>query len=617
MLVDNINFLRDKFPHIREKLMAVEENQIGKFLIEQGRKGKNTLLYRNNGKEIYLHSKYDPIREAETIITDYQGTENKNVIFYGTGLGYHIDLFVKQNPNNSFYIFEPVEELMLYFLSIQNLNKPEYKNLKNITVGMDDLSKDIKHFLDLNRKDTVIIQLPVHMQVFPEEYEKFNEIFLGILKSKRSDLAVNYSFQERWIINSMKNFKYVLSTPNILLEKKGAFKNIPALLVAAGPSLNEEIENIRYIKEKGLAYIFSVGSAINTLLHHNIYPHAATTYDPTKNSEKVFAKVKEQGIKDIPLIFGSSVAYEVLETYPGPMYHMITSQDKVAHYYLDAASNEEILIVLDAPTIAAVTLQLLSFLGFAPIILVGQNLAYLGQHRHSDGIDYSRKLTEKDLKKALWVEDVYGNKIRTNEGFNRMRAEMEVYISRMEKGRIINTTKGGAKIKGAEFRELKDIITKDLKQDVVRENWLAGNKTDYSMEALQTKSEAMDHALTESYKWVREYNEVLEKMYALARNRNYKQLDFMYSKLNTCIHALETNVFFITFILQINRVQHQLLANTIKSLEGEKDFNKKHLGVLQAYKKFIDKCRQDMEKIKPVYEEMKRAIYSPKKQILL
>src|SRR5690606_2967005 len=106
----------------------------------------------------------------------------------------------------------------------------------------------------------------------------------------------------RWILNSMKNFKEVLSTPNILLEKRGAFKDKPAILVAAGPSLNEEIENIRYIKENGLAYIFSVGSAINTLMHHNIYPHAATTYDPTVKNQIVFEKVKEKEIIEIPMI---------------------------------------------------------------------------------------------------------------------------------------------------------------------------------------------------------------------------------------------------------------------------------------------------------------------------
>ena len=150
-----------------------------------------------------------------------------------------------------------------------------------------------------------------------------------MLKNKRSGIRTDYAFQERWILNSMKNFKEVLSTPNILLEKKGQFKDKPAILVAAGPSLNEEIENIRYIKDNGLAYIFSVGSAINTLIYHDIYPDAACTYDPTVNNQKVFEKTKERGIKEIPMIFGSSVGYETLVDYPGNKYHMITSQDTV------------------------------------------------------------------------------------------------------------------------------------------------------------------------------------------------------------------------------------------------------------------------------------------------
>ena len=151
------------------------------------------------------------------------------------------------------------------------------------------------------------------------------------------------------------------------MEKKGQFKGKPAMLVAAGPSLNEEIENIRYIKENGLAYIFSVGSAINTLIYHNIYPDAACTYDPTVNNQKVFAKVKEKNIKDIPMIFGSSVGYETLIDYPGKKYHMITSQDTVSNYYLKTEEEDRLDIVLDAPSIAVVTLQLLYVLGFNPV----------------------------------------------------------------------------------------------------------------------------------------------------------------------------------------------------------------------------------------------------------
>ncbi|MEY8414979.1 6-hydroxymethylpterin diphosphokinase MptE-like protein [Tissierella praeacuta] len=605
ILIDNINYLREKFPLVREKLKLVGESEDKQFLIEETRKGDKTLLYNKDNKKIYLHSKYDPIREAQTIVEDYKDIKDMNVIFYGTGLGYHIDLFVKENLNNNFYIFEPIEELIEKFLSIRDLSKPEYKNLRGISVGLDSVESDISEFLELNRKESIIIELPIHRQVFEEEFKKFNKIFLDIVRSKRSSIVTNYSFQRRWIINSMMNFKEVLSTPNILIEKKGEFKNKPAILVAAGPSLNEEIENIKYIKENGLAYIFSVGSAVNTLIHHNIYPHAATTYDPTELNQKVFERVKEEGISDIPMIFGSSVGYETLENYLGKKYHMITSQDKIANYYLDFNSDMEINIVLDAPSIAVVTLQLLANLGFSPIILVGQNLGYSGKIQHSEGIHYSNELTDEEVEKALWVEDVHGNQIRTDDGFNSMRVQMELYITSMEKGRVINTTKGGAKIEGTEFIELKDIINKHLQKTVVMDNWLDGDKTNYNKEELKRKVKSMDLALEDSYRWIKEYNANLYKMFELVRNRNFKQLDIMYNKLDISITALESNDFFITFILQMNRVQHKLLADAVKISKIEKDIYKKHMDLLNNYKGFIDKCSLDIELIKPIYEKMR------------
>ncbi|MBU5310750.1 DUF115 domain-containing protein [Tissierella carlieri] len=605
ILIDNINYLREKFPLVREKLKLVEENEDKQFLIKETRRGDKTLLYNKDGKTIYFHSKYDPIREAQTIIEGYKDIKDTNIIFYGTGLGYHIDLLVKENPNNNFYIFEPIEELMEKFLSVRNLSKPEYKELRGLSIGLDNIQIEIGNFLEINRKETIIIELPIHKQAFEEEFKRFNKTFLDIIKSNRSSIATNYSFQRRWIINSMINFKEVLSTPNILIEKKGEFKNKPAIIVAAGPSLNEEIESIRYIKEKGLAYIFSVGSAINTLIHHNIYPHAATTYDPTELNQKVFDKVKEKGISDIPMIFGSSVGYETLENYLGKKYHMITSQDKIANYYLESNSDMEVNIVLDAPSIAVVTLQLLANLGFSPIILVGQNLGYVGKAQHSEGIHYSNELTDEEVEKALWVEDVYGNQIRTDDGFNSMRVQMELYITSMEKGRVINTTKGGAKIQGTEFIELKDIIDKHLQEAVVIDNWLDGDKTNYNKEQLKNKVESMDLAFEDSYRWIKDYNTNLHKMLELVRNRNFKQLDIMYNKLDISITALESNDFFTTFILQMNRVQHKLLADAVKISKMEKDIYKKHMDLLNNYKGFIDKCSLDIELIKPIYEKMK------------
>lgn len=607
ILVENINYLRKHYPAIREEMKALEEAENKTFQMEETRKGDKTLSYMKDGKKTYFHSKYDPLKEAQILAEEYQSLEGKTIIFYGTGLGYHIDLIVKANPTSDFYIFEPIPELLEAFLSVQDLSKTDYKNLKRLSLGFENLKNEMSHFLDLNREDLIVIELPSHKKAFEEANKLFSDGMLALVKGKRHNLNANYAFQKRWTINSMKNLKEVLASPNILREKMGRFQDKPALIVAAGPSLNEEIENIRLIKDQGLAYIFSVGSAINTLIYHDIHPHAALTYDPTEFNQKVFQLVKEKETSDLPLIFGSSVGHETLEGYPGPTYHMITSQDNVSIFYL-LDKDEEMEIVFDAPSIAVVTMQLLENLGFGPIILAGQNLAYLGKDRHSEGVSYSKEVTDQEQEKALLVEDVYGNMIGTDDGFNAMRQQMEAYISQMAPGRVLNTTKGGAKIKGAEFRKLKDIIEKDLKENIFDPDWLRTDQPSYRKEVIALRSQAMDQALEKLEEIIRDYNANLQIMAKLFWNRNFNQLEKMYHKLDVNIGDLESNAFFRVFLQQMNQVHHEMLIKEVQIAKADKNINEKHKRLLNNYQNFINLCVRDLRGLDPIYKEMKEDI---------
>ena len=609
MLVDNINILKLTYPRTWQKLKSLEDSlDMDSIQIKETKKGYKTLWVEKNNKKAYLHSKYNPIREAETIVNQYSNIEdNTTIIFYGVGLGYHIDLFLKKYPNVNYYIYEPIPEILYAYLSYKPLKKLPSLNLKDIVLA-DNKLETIKFFDNIINKTSdnfICIPLNSHKNIYAKKYNQFIELFKETLKDKKTSIGTNLIFQERWILNSMKNFGEVLNTPNILLEKKGEFKDKPAMLVAAGPSLNEEIENIRYIKDNGLAYIFSVGSAVNTLVHYNIYPDVACTYDPGKFNQNVFTKIKEKEIKDIPMVFGSSVGYETLVNYPGKKYHMITSQDSVSNYYLRNENNKPIDMVYDAPTIAVVTLQLLYELGFNPIILVGQNLAYKGKKRHSEGIHYSRDITDKDIENGIYVKDVYGEKILTSLGFDSMRKQMEQYIKILHNVKVINTTKGGAHIEGTDFIELKIVIDKYLKEKVVEHNWLEGNKTKYDREYLETQSKKMDIAYKRALKLIDDYYDTLNKIERLIGNKNFNQAEKTYIKLDKVLRKSENNDFFKVFILPMNRVQYELLANSIDSLNEEKDPVKKGKRIIDAFKGFMDLCKEDIDNIEEVYNEMK------------
>ncbi len=616
LLIDNINILKYKNQNTLGRLKLVEQKTNPIFIkTEETKRGNKTLFIENQEKKTYIHSKYNPIREAEFIIEEYKEIKkDTTVIFYGTGLGYHIDLFLQKYPNVDYYIYEPIPELLYTYLSNNSIENLPGKKLKNVTLNnsSDETINLLNNIIDKKKGEVLLVELPIHKKIFPKEYSDFTNSFKTILKNKKSNIRTSYAFQKRWIINSMKNFGEVLDTPNILLEKKGKFKDKPAILVAAGPSLNEEIENIRYIKDKGLAYIFSVGSAINTLIHNDIYPDAASTYDPTEKNQIVFEKVKEKKIKEIPMIFGSSVGYETLYDYSGSKYHMITSQDTISKYYLK--NNTSIGIVQDAPSIAVVTLQLLNELGFSPIILAGQNLAYKDKKRHSEGVHYSSKVTDEEVKKGIWTKDVNGNEVLTNEGFNRMRQQMEDYIKELPNMEVVNTTKKGAYIEGSTFIELKEVIQNSLKEPVVEKNWLEGNQFNYDIEYLKLQSENMDKAHRKAINLIDEYYDILNKIDRYINNRNFNQSEKMYVKLDKILRKIEKNDFFITFILPMNRVHYKMLADSIDNLNEETNPLEKGKKIIDSFKKFIDTCKSRVIEMEPIYDEMKEKINSFCKQ---
>ena len=608
ILIDNLNILKTSYPDIWSQIKQFEDRE-NRILteIEETRNGDKTLSITKDNKKLFFHSKYSPIREAETIVESFDDIDkNSSIIFYGTGLGYHIQLILEKYKDIKYYIYEPIPELLYAFLSNVNLKELKINRLMGISTKFDGNS--INKFIDRNREKMNIVALPSHKQNFPEEYQNFNETMIKVMKSKRSSIVTNYSFQKRWIINSMKNFKEVLSTPNIILEKGGKFKDKTAILVAAGPSLNDEIQNLRYIKENGLAYIFSVGSAINTLIHNDIYPDAACTYDPGEFNQNVFKTTKEKGIKNIPMIFGSSVGYETLENYPGKKYHMITSQDTIARYFLKNEDGKDICIVQDAPSIAVVTLQLLYTLGFSNILLVGQNLGFRGKERYSKGIAYSTEITNKETENGIWVKDVYGNEILTSEGFNTMRQQMEYYISILPNINVINTTKGGANIEGAEFKELRDVMESLLKEKIVDSNWLNLDKRRYDKEYLESKIDSMDKSYYNALRINKEYNSILTKLEKVINNRNYNQAEKLYIKLDKELKQIENNDFYKTFILPMNRIQYKMLADSIDSLNEEREPNKKGKKIVDSFRRFMNICIGDIEMVETVYDDMKQYI---------
>jgi len=615
--VDNIVFMKERFPLVWEAYRETQLEQ-DEYLLEKAPTRLDnypTLCVHRGNRSYYLHSRYDPLREAQTIVDNIDAEDYEHVIFYGIGLGYHIQALLNKYPHLSFSIYEPIPEVFEAYLSYFDLRNLPQRRLREIVV--ETSPQDAQDFLQRTiakiQKNILFVDLPSYRNAFLEKHNAFLKQFQETVSNRRSSLATNVAFEKRWVLNSLLNFKTVLETPNILAERAGYFKDQPAILVSAGPSLDYELENLKHIKENGQAYIFSVGSAVNSLLSAGIRPHAQCTYDPTEaNQQKVFARITKEKITDIPLIFGSSVGFEVLRNYPGKsLLHMITSQDTISSYLLKMEDKTKLDAVQDAPSIAVVTLQLLYKLGFNPIILVGQNLAYADNRHYAGGISYASNLRIDPAKTQglIEVESVDGNTVYTNNSFNRMRLNMEQFILAMSDVEVINTTRGGADIRGTTYRTLEELMaTRFLSQRVVEDNWHQIAAAGYDVDYLHTGFARLDNDYHQLINYLTDVNSKLEEIKQLKEARNYGQLNRCWPQLDRAFNRVKKNSFYKQVIHPMNRVTYNLYFEKLSAVRFESDLSVKADVIVSSLGRAVYDSLVDLQSLASVMKAMQQYI---------
>jgi hypothetical protein len=262
------------------------------------------------------------------------------------------------------------------------------------------------------------------------------------------------------IVNGFKNLQYLKNS--ITLEELSELidTEIPAIIVAAGPSLKRSIEELK--RAKGRAYIFVVDRILDYILDNGIEPDFAVTIDPIKPVEYF---TNRENIT-FPLLCGLVSNYEVLDRHKG----------KKIFYDSNAYFQQMYKAVKKAPpalttgaSVATAAFSSCIKLGFKKIVLVGQDLAYDGDFTHAGGI-----AEKMDTKVDQMVEGIDGNPVRSRYDWNEFLIWFKDVIILHPELKVIDTKDRGAKIQGTEIMPLKDVIdlycTKGINTDQSIEN---------------------------------------------------------------------------------------------------------------------------------------------------
>lgn len=452
------------------------------IVLEKTKDNHYTIKINHLNREIYLHSKYSPIKEAERFVQKIKDYNIKTVfIIYGMGVGYHIlELMKHLHKENPLIIIEPNEGILSKAFSIYDWTSLIRRKNTFIFTGTDadELKLLLGEFIHISNVDNImLLNFSQYDKLYPRFYERTIEEIKNYISLFKISKNTKEHFWEQYNNNFFNNL-YPMIHQNTINNLRNKFSNIPAFIVSAGPSLDKNIKELQHVQDKGI--IFSGGRTLPTLMNNGITPHFTVSMDPGIAAYNV---LKDYGDNKIPLITTVVSNDTVISEHQGNAFYISNSEYSGLVQYF---TQKDMDILPLGASVANATLTIATYLGCNPIIFVGQDLAYTGGKYHADSC---RDATLKEEEDKIKIEGIDGNKILTNRVWHSFLMWMEKFIHHYPHKTFIDGTEGGAKIHGTSIMSLKQAIDQYcvkgyFVEDKIK-NIIENNKREYQDEKLQ------------------------------------------------------------------------------------------------------------------------------------
>lgn len=310
-----------------------------------------------------------------------------------------------------------------------------------------------------------------HIFTFGKYIEQDNKevkLFIKVFEDYCVDLASQMHFRKQYEQMVYENVIYSVSILNNnttiqQISDNIPTRDIPVIIVAAGPSLMKNCTELKRAKNRSI--IIAVAHSMKTLSENGIHPDVIATMDPASPFFLDFEGAEDNmllscvcGNKEFQKAYDGKVIF-----YGFPMFNELFSSER---------TDLEPLAELDTGSVATDVLSIFEATGFKRFILVGQDLAY-----GKDGSSHTgsqKEMREKD-KDGIYpeTEGIDGTMLRTRDDWVLFRKYYEKRIQSDPLLDIIDATEGGALIHGSRVMRLCDAIDMYCVAEYPVGDWIA------------------------------------------------------------------------------------------------------------------------------------------------
>ena len=283
------------------------------FFLEKARKGNYTLFYHEAGAKKYIHSRYDPEKEAEVILGNIDPQKYDFVVINGNGLGYVLKKLKTIKEIKKIIVIEKEEKISEKFVEInKNFDFTDIDFLIN-KEKEHVVNHVINEFNLINYKGFYLLDISSVVNIDLDYYIKLKVLLNEELQKKVNTQLTESRLGVSLLNNFFNNLQYINDIDLIRINKEHS-KDKSVIIVSAGTSLTKDIERLGRIQNNH--YIFSVDTALKYLLKNGIVPDAVFSMDPQYHTYYHFHPGAEgENTTYIIDIFAGFPALKVIEKY--------------------------------------------------------------------------------------------------------------------------------------------------------------------------------------------------------------------------------------------------------------------------------------------------------------
>lgn len=463
---ENIKLWSAYMPQEAEEIKKVDTQNVVHCETEQGLPNLRT---ERDGQTYHYHDPSDPEGEARRWVKTLD-LDNADVVFvYGIGLGYYYDAlegWLHSNSNRYVAFIEDDPEVVFRFMEsdrAKKLLKDKQVRLfyvSDFKKGVGRISKVASCFMGLRFK---ISAVQLYLRQKAPSLMRLHTMLSFLMKMYEVTHYEYQSFSVPFFLNYYVNL-FTLPSSYLASNLWHQWKEVPAIICGAGPSLQKNIDTLRTLQDRAL--IIGGSTSINALNAGGVTPHLGVGIDPNPAQ---LTRIVSNNSYQIPYFCNFRLNSFALNAIHGDHLYVNSGKAYEITDWVDKQIGIDSEGVFEGYNVVNYALSLATALGCNPIIVVGVDLAYSQEKSyaplapihplyHGDQ-KFLTKSPEEDL---LARKDIYGETVFTLWKWLLESVWYSKYALEFPALEIINSTEGGIGFPGVENIPLKEVAEKHL-----------------------------------------------------------------------------------------------------------------------------------------------------------